>query len=731
VSASFALSKSSLADFTSKKAKSVATPACRALAERLVATWGVGKKAPPDVDLDAAAAVALYEVAEILADEREVVHLARVLVRAVHLRCKHVSVAFDDPQPWSASWTYFEESATPHFEHDYELNMIASGIAARVDQNRDGVREVLAAARAGAPIATRVLYGEAMADQEWIREAARAFLGENKSDHPATLASSLFDVVTDVDLLNALAKRFPQDVPLSVLEKYGAAMTEAAIAHHSWNTNDEHATRALARIENALAARELARSLPRARSGAIAKEYFRAHPDLARTVLEPLRNDATLGIYARALLDPRPVATAQSDGRKPLPEFANPAALPALEHVDAVDLLHALRGSTIAKPHPIVIEARAVEDASRLGAFANALFEQWLVDNASSLDAWAMNAIAHIGDDASARALAARVLEWAKKSQNNRARAGVDVLAALGTPYALMQLERISESKHEIGRGANTALDAIATARDLVREQLADRSVPDLGLDAHRIARFDFGPRIVEVAVDDDFVLARLPKAKKSDDAAKVDLATRRHKALRDDLKLLSTMQIARLERAMCTRTWWIGADFRTFVLGNPIIASLARRLVWGVFRDDTLAATFTLDEDDAPMTCDGRPYVLADGASVGIVHRLEMTDDDVRAWAEHFAQYEKLSPFDQIGRAVYPAEPAELGRFTNMELADRGIDRLEARGWRKTNRGVLKGNTAITLDRTRIVRIVVEPDLSKIDLSELVRDLELALAEM
>jgi hypothetical protein len=577
-----------------------------------------------------------------------------------------------------------------------------------------------------------------MDDQAWLREAGRAFLDENKRDHPATLASELFELVTDVELLNALATRFPQDVPLSALVKYGAAMTEAAIAHHSWNTNDEHATRALARIENVEAARELARSLPKARSGAIAKEYFRAHPELARAALEPLRNNAELGVYVRAILDPRPATTPpmQNDGRKPLPAFVNPAALPSLEHVDAVDLLHALRASTITKPSPLVMTARGEEDPSRLGAFAMALFEQWLVANASSLDTWAMNAIAHLGDDDCARALAALTIEWSKKRQNSRARSGVETLAALGTPYALMQLARARESRYEaLCNLAIAALESIAKARELDAAALADRSVPDLGLDARRIARFDFGPRVVEVAVDDDLVLGRLPKGKTSDDAAKVEIATKRHKALKDDVKLVATTQIVRLERAMCEGVRWSGADFRTFVLRHPIISTLARRLVWGVFEGAALAATFALAEDDTPMTCDGRAYTLADGARVGIVHRLELSDEDARAWGEHLAQHEKLPPFEQVGRAVYTPAPMErvsaLARFMGARLADDGIDQLEMRGWRKNGLELIKGTDVIALaDKTRIARVLATPTLSKIAFSELIREVQAAVAE-
>jgi hypothetical protein len=713
------LSPYELAAFSSRKANEVATPACRALARRFVETWAVGKKAPPDVDLDAAAAVALYGVAELIGEERDVIHLAHVLVRMTRLRCRRQTASFDDP-PRSFSWSWFEETATPHFDHDYDLTTIAEHIAERMGDQREGVRAVLEPARVGAPIATRVLYGVAMEDQEWICEAGRAFTKENKRDHPDSLATTLFHEVADAELLNALAKRFPQDVPLSILERYGAAVTPAAIAHHSWDTNDLHATRALARFENVAAARQLAKSLPKARAGAIAKDYFRAHPDLALEALTPLRDDAQLGIYVRALLDPRP-ARAPDDGRKPLPEFANPAGLPPLEHTDATDLLHALRASTLAKPSPILASARISEDGARLGAFAKALFEQWLVANAPSLDTWAMQAIGHIGDDASARDLATHIVHWQKKVQKHRARSGVEALAALGTAYALMQLERI---------GADEALDAIAKKLQLTRAALADRSVPDLGLDARLVARFDFGPRVIEVTVGDDLALTKLPKGKPSDDAAKVALAAQRHKALKDDVKLLYAMQVARLERAMCEQRRWTGADFRTFVMGHPIVAAIATRLVWGVFDGATLTVMFTLAEDGAPMTCDGRPYTLLAGANVGVVHRLEITDEDARAWGEHLAQHEKIPPFDQIGRAVHFRDPADqgftLGRFSDAALADHGIDGLEAHGWQKIGKQLRKGMSVIelALGPPRIHRVAAGPDLSKIGFSELVREI-------
>jgi hypothetical protein len=67
---------------------------------------------------------------------------------------------------------------------------------------------------------------------------------------------------------------------------------------------------------------------------------------------------------------------------------------------------------------------------------------------------------------------------------------GLDVLAAIGSDVALMHLNGIAQKVKFKGlqEKARAKIDQLAQARGLSAEELADRLVPDLGLDEARHA---------------------------------------------------------------------------------------------------------------------------------------------------------------------------------------------------------------------------------------------------
>lgn len=87
----------------------------------------------------------------------------------------------------------------------------------------------------------------------------------------------------------------------------------------------------------------------------------------------------------------------------------------------------------------------------------------------------------------------------------------------------------------------------IADDLGMTRDQLADRIVPDCGLDANGRRIFDFGPRQFEFAIAPDAkpmirdaagkLHANLPRPKQSDDAAKAERAKAEWPSLKRYLK--------------------------------------------------------------------------------------------------------------------------------------------------------------------------------------------------
>jgi hypothetical protein len=183
--------------------------------------------------------------------------------------------------------------------------------------------------------------------------------------------------------------------------------------------------------------------------------------------------------------------------------------------------------------------------------------------------------------------------------------------------------------------------------------------------------------------------LKDLPKALQSDDATLATAATERYKQIKKEAKAIAGLQLIRLELAMVARRRWSTAEFRQFFLEHPLLRFLTTRLVWGVYAGDVLQDAFRVAEGWTLADGSDSHYVLADTASVGIAHVLEMTPQQQAAFGQVLADYEILQPFKQLGREIYKATDAELAaapitRFAAKQVATGSIMGLINRGWER-----------------------------------------------
>jgi len=424
-----------------------------------------------------------------------------------------------------------------------------------------------------------------------------------------------------------------------------------------------------------------------------AARYGDAARDAVRGVLDTDQLDAL-----PARLPKLPGFFAPSGFSRPfLRESGKALTEPAVEALGTM-----LAISRIDEPYAgIGLVKEACEPAS-LSAFAWDLFSAWLLAGAPAREAWAFEALGHLGDDGAARRLAPLVRQWPGEAAHARAVMGLDVLAAIGTDVALMHLNGIAQKVKFKGlqEKAREKIALVAERRGLTADEMADRLVPDLGLDDDGSRTLDFGPRAFRVGFDEQlrpFVrdsegkrLPDLPKPGKSDDAEKGAAAVETWKALKKDAKTVASQQLLRLELAMCGRRRFSAEVYRDFFVAHPLVVHVVRRLVWGVYDDaERLLATFRVAEDGSLADASDDTFVLPEGARVGVVHALELPQDAAARWGQVFGDYEILQPFRQLGRETFRIVEAEAGekalkRVEGIKVPTGKVLGLEQRGWRR-----------------------------------------------
>ena len=317
-----------------------------------------------------------------------------------------------------------------------------------------------------------------------------------------------------------------------------------------------------------------------------------------------------------------------------------------------------------------------------------------------SKDKWAFAALGALGGDRTATQLAPLIRAWPGEGQHKRAMAGLEILRAIGTDVALMQLNGIAQKLKfkALKDGARQAMEEIARDKQMSRANSRTASCPTAastpkarGSSTSALRQFEFvlGPAMKPMVRDAaGTVRAAPPKPGAKDDAARATAALEDWKLLRKTVADVAKVQAARLEQAMIAGRRWSGDDFMTLLAGHPLQRHLVRPLVLATYRAGAVEATFRLTEEGDLADAHDEPFALASESQVGIVHPLDLDSGQLATWGEHLADYELVPPFPQLGRAVFDIEPDErtepmLTRFNHAQIEPATLVRtLENLDW-------------------------------------------------
>jgi hypothetical protein len=349
-------------------------------------------------------------------------------------------------------------------------------------------------------------------------------------------------------------------------------------------------------------------------------------------------------------------------------------------------------------PHPSLARIAQACDPASLDRFAWSLFVLWLAAGGPPKHGFGLDVLGLFGAPSTLRILGERAREWAPGGLPQRAQAAVDVLALASGMAGLAAIHRLTQARSRaLAKHAQKVLTTRAKELGLTKDDLVDRLVPDLGLDADGSASFDYGQRTFAMIVDDDLApvivdaqgkrLADLPKPR-ADEEELGQEALARWKALKKDVKRVLREQAPRLEQALALGRRFSVEHFEASFARHPLLQHLAQRLVWCAYEGDTRVATFGvtpdeyLDLDDHPLTLDAR-------LSIGLLHPIEATEDELRRWGDRLADHRVVQPFPQLARPLHRLTDTERGsptltRFSGRVVPTGKVLGLDRRGWRR-----------------------------------------------
>ncbi|MDP1588521.1 MAG: DUF4132 domain-containing protein [Prosthecobacter sp.] len=326
------------------------------------------------------------------------------------------------------------------------------------------------------------------------------------------------------------------------------------------------------------------------------------------------------------------------------------------------------------------------------------------IPRGSANDSKGLLAIAAACVGAGAAQPVARYLKKWYGTRVHQARALLQMLAWVDHPSATQTLLAVGTRfrTKSLQEEATKLAQAIAERKGWSLAELADRTIPSVGLDDEGVLALDFGPRQFAARLDAQMNLVlfdpegksikALPDPRKDDDAEKAAVAKKQLTATRKELKQVLDQQRINFYEAMCVQRTWRFEDWEPFLCLHPIVRHFCQRLVWNaqlgeqVLHFRPLAdGTFT-DVEDNPLT-------LEPADVISLAHQSTVPTEMAKAWLQHLSDYEIAPLFDQFGRSAPEMTPETKKQRELKDFEGWMSDTFKIRG-RATKLGYTRGST-------------------------------------
>ncbi|SFC79058.1 DUF4132 domain-containing protein [Ruminococcus albus] len=270
-----------------------------------------------------------------------------------------------------------------------------------------------------------------------------------------------------------------------------------------------------------------------------------------------------------------------------------------------------------------------------------------------------------------------------------------------GSSEYVMKVEYMSR-KHRFNSIRKASADALLCASEklgISKEEFADLLVPDLGFDENMCRTFDYESRRFKVYISpnlepeiycDGKKLKTMPKPAAGDNKQIADAAYKEFTAMKKMMKTVVAAQMVRLEDTMRTARTWTSQNWKKLFVVNPIMHRFAIGLIWGIYKDDKLEKSFRYLDDGSFTTVDDEEFIIPEDVKIGLVHPVELSDDELSAWKQQLKDYEIVQPFIQLRRSVYKPTEEEKNKDCIESFKGRVIkskelaSAMEKIGWRK-----------------------------------------------
>ncbi len=300
--------------------------------------------------------------------------------------------------------------------------------------------------------------------------------------------------------------------------------------------------------------------------------------------------------------------------------------------------------------------------------FSKAVFEKWLNNDADTKNKWILCFRAACAGNQIIPEYDTLMKKWGTGFMFSRSGLAGDTARSLvfcETNEALSFLVETSEKFRNkmVRRKALEALGNAAALMGISKDELEDKIIPDLNFSDDMSRTFDYGTRQFKVYIGKDLKpeitcsgkkLKTFPKPGENDDQILSKKSYAEYKKMNDTIKSIVKTQKKRLENCLLTARVWTKQSFDEMFLKNPVMHCFAEGLIWGMYENGRLVSSFRYLDDGSFTDSGDEPVTISENSLIGIVHPIELSEEEINAWKEQLNDYEITQPFPQLERRVF-----------------------------------------------------------------------------
>jgi hypothetical protein len=253
----------------------------------------------------------------------------------------------------------------------------------------------------------------------------------------------------------------------------------------------------------------------------------------------------------------------------------------------------------------------------------------------------------------------------------------------------IMQAFRIKYPN--VKNAAKESFDRIAWKMGMTTFELSDKMIPDFGF-AGLSKKIKIGKEEYTAKIDKNMKLAFTDsenKVQKSLPKTATEKLKNEFKELGNQIRELVKQQKINMENYLVIQRKWNKEDWETFFLGNPLAFAFVQNFVWAVYEKNKIKITFCIDENLIITDVKGKAVKLS-GEKIGLVHPMDLSEEENNEWKKYLSEKGIEPPFTQIERPVYTVAEDEKEKTISYMFEDTTLNsatfksRAEKLGWRR-----------------------------------------------